>query len=282
MCPSLVICYPLQGKGQRLEVTRMQSTNIGRTPEGRRTLLAVSAALVMALAALLLTLALTSSIEPSNAAVQKKMPYTFFFTHYQLLGDPNNPSGVRYHNNGKPFAKAPDGSKVILSGKGAWNPKTDTAEGGGHYTIKGSSGALKAQGSWRVTDFRSFEQFSGWWGLGPNFKEKGWQGPPGSSSFSGFLTLKVSLENQGGGTLVAWCLMPQVLKKHPHLANPDGHVGDGISLTGGKFDFTDFSETEMSLEGVMFYSTDPASGGYVLTPKGTTVRKKAADDEDHD
>ena len=46
----------------------MQSTNIGRTPErreGRRTLLAVSAALVMALAALLLTLALTSSIEPS-------------------------------------------------------------------------------------------------------------------------------------------------------------------------------------------------------------------------
>ena len=62
----------------------------------------------------------------------------------------------------------------------------------------------KAQGSWRVTDFRSFEQLSGWWGLGPNFKEKGWQGPPGSSSFSGFLTLKVSLENQGDATLVAW------------------------------------------------------------------------------
>ena len=107
---------------------------------------------------------------------------------------------------------------------------------------RGSSGAIKAQGSWRVTDFRSFEQFSGWWGLGPDFKEKGWQGPPGSSSFSGFLTLKVNLENQGEGTLVAWCLMPQVLKRHPHLANPDGHVGDGISLTGGKFDFTNFKE----------------------------------------
>ena len=38
------------------------------------------------------------------------------------------------------------------------------------------------------------------------------------------------------GYPVAWCLMPQVLKRHPHLANPDGHVGDGISLTGGKFD----------------------------------------------
>src|SRR5829696_9211439 len=253
------------------------STNIGRTPQrraGTRRLLALSAALVVAVAALLLTLALTSTIESSNAAVQKKMPYTFFFTHYQLLGDPNNPDGVRYHSNGLPSAEAPDGSKVILSGKGGWNPKTDTAKGGGHYTIRGSSGAVKAQGSWRVTDFRSFEQFSGWWGMGPNFKEKGWQGPPGSSSFSGFLTLKVSLENQGKGTLVAWCLMPQVLKKHPHLVNPDGHVSDGISLTGGKFDYTNFKEGEMSgppYQGVMFYSTDPASGGYVLTAKGTTV-----------
>ena len=105
-------------------------------------------------------------------------------------------------------------------------------------------------------------------------------GTPGSASFSGFLTLRVSLENQGEGTLVAWCLMPQVLKKHPHLANPDGHVGDGISLTGSKFDFTNFKENEMSLEGVMFYSTDPASDGYVLTPKGTTVRKPAADHDD--
>jgi hypothetical protein len=261
------------------------STNTQELPgrrAGRRKLLTVSAALVMAVAALLLALALSSSMQPSNAAVQKKMPYTFFFTHYELLGNPNNPSGVRYHSNGHPSAKAPDGSKIILSGKGGWNPKKDTAKGGGHYTIKGSSGAVKAKGSWRVTDFRSFEQFSGWWGLGPDFKEKGWQGPPGSSSFSGFLTLKVSLENQGNGTLVAWCLMPQVLERHPHLANPDGHVGDGISLTGGKFDFTNFKENEMSLEGVMFYSTDPASGGYVLTPKGTTVPRPASDDDNGD
>jgi hypothetical protein len=259
------------------------STNLGWTPQrrsGPRRLLAVSAALVMALGALLLTLALTSSIGTSNAAVQnqKALPYTFFLTHAELLGDPNNPSGVRYHNNGHPSAKAPDGSKVILTGKGGWNPDKDTAKGGGHYTIKGSSGAVKAQGSWRVTDFRSFEYFSGWWGMGPNFKEKGWQGPPGSSSFSGFLTLRVKLAGQGNGTLVAWCLMPQVLKKHPHLANPDGHVGDGISLTGGKFNFTNFKEQEITLEAVMFYSTDPASRGYVLTPKGTTVPRPTPDD----
>src|SRR5215211_1805538 len=248
----------------------MKGAHSGRSV-GLRLPLAVLTALVMELAALLLTMALSSSIGTSNAAVQRELPYTFFFTHYVLLGDPNNPDGVRYHSNGKPSAKAPNGSKVILSGKGGWNPKNDTAKGGGHYTIKGSSVAIKAKGSWRVTDFRSFEQFDGWWGMGPDFKEKGWQGPPGSASFSGFLTLKVSLENQGEGTLVAWCLMPQVLKRHPHLANPDGHVGDGISLTGGKFDFTNFKENEMSLEGVMFYSTDPASGGYVLTANGTTV-----------
>jgi hypothetical protein len=232
---------------------------------------------------LLLTLSLSGSIEQqsnaavqdkqpsSNAAVQGKMPYTFFFTHYELLGNPNNPTGVRYHNNGKPFAKAPDGSKVTVSGKGGWNPYSKTAEGGGQYTIEDANGEVTAQGSWQVADFRAFEQFSGWWGLGPDFKEKGWQGPPGSASFSGFLTLKVNLAKQGNGTLVAWCLMPEVLERHPHLVNPDGHRGDGISLTGGKFNFTNFKETEMSLEGVMFYSTDPRSHGYCLTPDGHTV-----------
>src|SRR5918994_6609882 len=232
--------------------------------------------------AVLLTLALSSTIGPSNAEVKegKELPYTFFFTHYQLLGNPNNPDGVRYHSNGKPSAKAPNGSKVILTGKGGWNPKKDIAKGGGHYTIKGSSGAIKAQGSWRVTDFKSFEQFSGWWGMGPDFKEKGWQGPPGSASFSGFLTLRVSLENQGEGTLVAWCLMPVTLKRHPHVVNPDGHVSDGISLTGGKFNFKNFKENERGgppYDGLMFYSTDPASSwGYVLTPDGHTVPKKSA------
>jgi hypothetical protein len=33
---------------------------------------------------------------------------------------------------------------------------------------------------------------------------------------------------------------------------------------------------------VMFYSTDPASGGYVLTPEGHTVPKPAAGGADND
>ena len=121
-----------------------------------------------------------------------------------------------------------------------------------------------------MTGFSSFKQLDGWWGMGPEFKEEGWQGPPGSPSFSGFLKVKVHLEHEGDGLLTAWCLMPAVSK-------PDDHKGDGISLTGNNFNFTDFSESEMSLEGVMFYSTDPASYGYVLTSDGHTVRKSAPD-----
>jgi hypothetical protein len=219
---------------------------------------------------LLVTLALGSgALRPSKAAAQEELPYTFYFTHYQLLGNPDNPDGVRYHSNGQPFAKAPDGSKITLSGQGGWDPSSQTAQGGGQYTIEDASGEVKSEGSWRVTDFTSFEQLDGWWGMGPEFKEEGWQGPPGSPSFSGFLKVKVHLENEGDGLLTAWCLMPDVPK-------PDDHKGDGISLTGDNFNFTDFSESEMSLEGVMFYSTDPATDGYVLTSEGTTVRKTAA------
>jgi hypothetical protein len=217
---------------------------------------------------LLMALIVSNSVGLPATAAQADLPYTFFFTHYELLGDPNDPEGVRYHSDGKPFAKAPDGSKITLSGQGGWDPSSQTAQGGGQYTIEDASGKVTAKGSWQVTDFGSFEQLDGWWGMGPEFKEEGWQGPPGSASFSGFLTLNVNLENQGDGVLTAWCLMPDVPK-------PDDHQGDGISLTGDNLKFTDFSESEMSYEGVMFYSTDPASDGYVLTSEGHAVRKTA-------
>ena len=76
--------------------------------------------LIVLTASLTLLVALTLSIglRPSKTAAQD-LPYTFFFTHYELLGDPNNPDGVRYHSNGHPSAKAPDGSKVILQVRAA-------------------------------------------------------------------------------------------------------------------------------------------------------------------
>ena len=127
---------------------------------------------------------------------------TFFLTHYESIGDPKKPEGVRYHSNGHPFAKAPNGDGVTLSGNGAWDPKLRRASGGGQYVIKNAKGTTTAQGTSRVTDFIAFEQLSGWWE--PGYKEFGWEGPPGSVSFPGFLTLRVDLGKQGTGVLMAW------------------------------------------------------------------------------
>jgi hypothetical protein len=180
------------------------------------------------------------------SAQSTPLPFTFYLTHYELLGDMNNPSGVRYHSNGAPFAKARDGSSITFSGQGAWDPASRRATGAGTYVIKNRSGAVKRQGTWRATRFISFRQLPGWWGI-ENFREEGWQGPPGSASFSGFLKLRVTLAGRGSGVLRLWCLMPDVPK-------PKGHVGDGLSYTSRRLTFTDFREQERGLEGVMFYS----------------------------
>jgi hypothetical protein len=181
------------------------------------------------------------------SAQSAPLPFTFYLTHYELLGeDMNNPSGVRYHSNGAPFAKARDGSSIAFTGQGAWDPASGRVTGTGGYVIKNRSGAVRAQGTWRVTRFISFLQLPGWWGI-ENFTEEGWQGPPGSASFSGFLKLRVTLTGRGSGVLRLWCLMPEVPK-------PKGHVGDGLSFTGPGLRYTDFREQERGLEGVMFYS----------------------------
>ena len=78
---------------------------------------------------------------PAKTHVQP-MPFTFFMTHYVLLGDdPNNPTGVRYESTGKPTAKAKDGSTIALSGQGGWDPAAAQVTGGGRYTITNPAGA---------------------------------------------------------------------------------------------------------------------------------------------
>jgi len=174
------------------------------------------------------------------------LPFTFYLTHYELLGDMNDPSGVRYHSNGAPFAKARDGSRITFTGQGGWDPASRRATGTGTFVIRNAAGAVRRRGTWNATRFISFRQLPGWWGI-PNFREEGWQGPPGSASFSGFLRLRVTLSGGGRGVLRLWCLMPGVPK-------PEGHVGDGLSFTGQRLRFTDFRAQERSMEGVMFYS----------------------------
>jgi hypothetical protein len=70
------------------------------------------------------------------SAQSTPLPFTFYLTHYELLGDPDDPSGVRYHSSGRPFAKARDGSRIILTGQGGWDPASARATGGGEYTIR--------------------------------------------------------------------------------------------------------------------------------------------------
>ena len=53
------------------------------------------------------------------------------------------------------------------------------------------------------------------------------------------------------GLLTSWCVMTET----PHYR---GHVSDGISLRGQGLNFTDSTQNEMGVEGVMFYG--PGSG----------------------
>jgi hypothetical protein len=185
-----------------------------------------------------------SSATPERA--RSPLPFTFFMTRYEMLGDPNDPSGVRYHNDGAPFADDPNtGERIAVSGRGAWDPAGDVATGGGTYVISNRKGNVVSEGRWTVLEFRSFLQLPGWFGI-DGFEEKGWQGPPGSVSFSGFLKLRVKLDDGRRGVLTSWCIMPTT----PHVG---GHVSDGISLTGKGLSFSDSTATEMSLEGMMFY-----------------------------
>jgi hypothetical protein len=205
-------------------------------------------------AVVVLALAMSASALPAQAT-SPHLPYTFFFTHYAMLGDPKHPTGVRYESTGHPFALAPDGSRLTVSGKGAWDRRSRRAVGGGQYTITNAAGAVTARGAWHVTHFISFKHLPGWWGI-RGFKEEGWQGPPGSTSFSGILALKVRLDHQGDGVLRAMCIMPTV-------PNPGNKLGEGITLTGGKFKFTDFRKNAQGLEGVMFYAeASEHAGGY--------------------
>lgn len=198
----------------------------------------VPPAVVTAAVAVAATAALATGATPSKPA----MPFTFYLTHYTLLPNANNPTGVHYGNNGHPSARASDGSTIALSGKGGWNPAASTATGGGGYKITNKAGKVTARGTWRPLSFVSFLQLRGWWPKG--FKELHWQGPRGSASFSGILALRVRLSGRGTGLLKLYCLMPGT-------PLPKGFASDGLTLTGPTFHFT---KQIQSFEGVMYYT----------------------------
>ncbi len=191
------------------------------------------------------------SMGTETPLVTKKLPFTFFFTRYEFLGDPDNPHTVRYHSDGTALAKSPDGSTITMSGRGSWDPGSSRAVGGGTYVITGPAGAIAAKGTWRVTSFISFHQFAGWYGF--RIRETGWQGPRGSPAFAGSLKLRVEVDGYGSSTLAAWCAMPEALKAMRRAY-------DGITLVGPRLRFTNFDTNVGRLEGgVMFYG--PGASG---------------------
>jgi len=181
----------------------------------------------------------------------KRLPFTFFLTRYEFLGDPDKPSGVRYHSDGTPIAKAADGSLLTLLGSGAWDPASRRAVGGGIYTIN-RAGKIVAQGGWQAKRFVSFSQLPGWWGIA-GFKESGWQGPQGSATFSGVLELQVRLDGRGVGVLRAWCVMS------PEAVRMARRSSDGVTLTGPRLKFTNWKLNVGRVQGgVMFYGPGSA------------------------
>lgn len=180
-----------------------------------------------------------------------RLPFTFFITRYEFLGDPNNPHTVRYHSDGAVLTKSADGSSVTLTGRGSWDANTARAAGGGTFVVEAASGAVAKRGAWRAKRFISFHQFAGFWGL--PIKEELWQGPPGSRTFSGFLKLRVELEGYGSGVLTAWCAMPEAVRAMHR-------IDDGMTLVGPRFRFTNWkANIEGPWGGPMFYG--PGSSG---------------------
>lgn len=203
----------------------------------------------------------------------ESLPFTFFITRYEYVGNPSNPTGAIFHNDGQEFANASDGSSVIISGQGAWDPAYYLVEGGGIYTIKDPAGVVKAQGWWKAINFTSFLQWPGW--VPQGFTMQGWQGPPGSVSFAGNLTLTVDLENLGNGVLALWCIMVNV----PPVVPPP-HYSDAMSLIVGGFSFTNSTLMEMNpYDGNMFYTPGCCSQpvGTPLPPSAITGNIAAPD-----
>lgn len=181
---------------------------------------------------------MSAKANPTRTTSSSRMPFTFFFTRYE-----DNPSGSRFHSDGTPLAKAPDGSTITLTGHGGWDPYSGRATGGGTYVIENAGGTATAKGTWRATKFVSFRQVccfaAGKW--------EGWQGPPGSTIFSGFLKVSVWLDGRGAGLLTAWCPMDAAAARALHRED------DGIALVGPHLSFTNFKANVASGQGVMFY-----------------------------
>lgn len=185
--------------------------------------------------------ALSTEQQPADLGT---LPFTFVFTRYEFPDE----TTVVYHEDGRVVAGAEDGSRIVLTGRGGWDPASRRAGGGGRFAVEDAGGKVVTRGAWRATRFISFLQLPGW--LPPEIRERG--RPPGSGSWSGVLKLAVSLDGGGRAVLEAWCVMSDEATKAARRR------WDGMTLVGPGARFTNFRVNEDRIEGgVMFYG--PAS-----------------------
>jgi hypothetical protein len=190
-----------------------------------------------------------AKVEAALQALAFAMPYQWSLVHVVLIGEEKNPSGVKVSMNGQDYTKAPDGSSITTTGGGAFDPNAKQAVGSGTYTIKDASGAVKAQGTYDVTGFVSFQRLPG--GFPPGFQVDAPPPPPGEIPSAGLLTVNIHTDTQGDSMLNVTCVLPTT-------PNPGETLKEGVTWTGGNFNFTEaMEEAPTGLEATIFFTKEP-------------------------
>jgi len=174
-------------------------------------------------------LALTAIALRPSAAAAYHLPAKFHLVHVDFIGDPHSPEGIRVNLDGMDATKASDGSTVVMSGEGSFDPDFRLADGGGHYRITNGAGELQVEGAWKVLEFLSFERMPG--GFPEGFKVEGPPPPAGTVITTGILTMRVELEDHGSGVLEVHCRLPTAPNYDQLL--------EGVVLTVGDSKFSE-------------------------------------------
>jgi hypothetical protein len=210
---------------------------------------------------------------PSNAHAAD-LPDKWFLVHVVFHPDQSKTVGITVTVNGQDLTRAADGSTLITTGGGSFDPDSKQADGTGQYTIKDKSGAVTAQASYQVTGFVSWQQLPG--AFPPGFKVDGdGAAPPGMAPSAGILKLNVKLDKLGDGVMVVNCKLPTT----PGAAG----LEEGVVLTVGNFNFTEIVHTEKTApsdERTIFYvpaaKTMPAPAPTTAPATGADLAPSAA------
>ncbi|MDP8927447.1 MAG: hypothetical protein M3O70_02435 [Actinomycetota bacterium] len=123
---------------------------------------------------------------------------------------------------GKASARAQDGSKITLTGKGTFKPEEpERVTGGGKWATFASDGKRTAHGTYEVTRLVHWKQAPG---TAPEMKDKIGRR---KDARAGLAVLQIEFSNGESGTLVVSC----------HLVGTPDSVFEGITASMGFVDY---------------------------------------------